>query len=170
MEEKTYEELKSEALNLGIQFKGNVGKERLAQMIEDFYNNDSAQDAVQESPEETTEEVTPVTQPVSKESKEQKFRRLAMETKLKAMKRRVVTITSNDTRENSLVTVEYLGFENQYFGISRLVPLNIPVELEECLIEVAKKTELLIHMDEVVNGKRTGNKKPVMMKKFNVQE
>ena len=47
-----------------------------------------------------------------------------------------------------------------------MVPLDIPVELEVCLIGVAKDTMMTIHKEETIGGKRTGNKVAVSVPKF----
>ena len=78
----------------------------------------------------------------------------------------VVTITNKDNRENDVMTTAYLSFENQFFGLSKLVPLDVPVELEQGLINVAESTNITLHKDEIVSGRRTGNKIPVTVKKF----
>lgn len=85
-----------------------------------------------------------------------------------AMKTRVVTITNKDSRENDVVTTAYLAVENQHFGISRIVPLDVPVELEECLINCAKECVMSMHKDEIIKGNRTGNKVTVRTKKYAV--
>lgn len=178
---KTLEELQAEAKGLGIDFSPRLGKDKLGERIEQFYESQSAGDLVEEKVEEDTNETQePETEtPVERSaydvagtkvvlSKEQKLRQKVMEAKKKAMVRRVVTITSNDKRDNDVTTVAYLGFENQYFGISKLVPLDIPTELEACLIDIAKTTMITLHRDEIVDGKRTGNKVPVATKKLSV--
>ena len=162
--EKTLEELQAEATSLDIKFSPNLGAEKLSERIEAYYEALSNTDIVKEKSAEIEEEKV-VDVPVSKV---QKMRKLIAELKAKAFKKRVVTITSNDKRDNDVVTVAYLGFENQYFGVSKLVPLDVPVELEQSLIDIAKTTMITLHKDEIVDGKRTGNKVPVAVKKLNV--
>ena len=173
METKTTKELKAEVKGLGIEIKGNPSKETLIKKIDEFYESQSAGDLVKEveEVEETTEatgEVYDVPGTVKELTKDQKLKKLVQESKKAALKTSVVTITSNDKRDNDVVTVAYLGFENQYFGISKLVPLDIPVQLEECLIEIARTTQVTLHKDEIINVKRTGNKIPVRARKLNV--
>lgn len=176
--EKTLEELQAEATGLGIKFHPNTGATKLAEKIEEFYTNQSAGDLV-EMVEETDEETETETSQATGEaydvpgtkvvlSKQDKLRKLVKEAKDKAMTKRVVRLTSNDKRDNDVTTVAYLGFENQYFGISRLVPLDIPLELETCLIDIAQTTYITLHRDEIIDGKRTGNKTPIPSKKLNV--
>ena len=176
--EKTLEELQAEATGLGIKFHPNMGEVKLKEKIEDFYESQAAGDLVEmveDEPEETLEETPKPTNvvydvPGTKVTltKDQKLRLKVTKAKEKAMEKRVITISSNDKRDNDVTTVAYLGFENQYFGISKLVPLDIPIELEVCLIDIAKTTKITLHKDEIVNGKRTGNKIPASVKKLSV--
>jgi len=94
-----------------------------------------------------------------------KRKRIA-EAKAKAFKKQIVTITNKDNRENDIMTTVYLSFENQYFSLSRIVPLDIPVELEVSLIRIAEDTIMTLHKDEIIDGKRTGNKRTTRVKKF----
>jgi hypothetical protein len=82
------------------------------------------------------------------------------------MKTSIVTITNKDNRENDVMTSVYLSFENQYFGLSKQVPLDLPVELENSLIKIAEGVRITLHKDEVRDGRRTGNKIPTSVKKF----
>lgn len=179
--EKTLEELQAEATGLGIKFHPKTGEKKLSDLIEAFYTNQSAGDLVEAQEDEETETETEETdtdekedthvapkKPKGKLTKEEVLRNIIAAEKEKAMKKRIVTITSNDKRDNDVATTTYLGFENQYFGISRLVPLDIPVELEECLIEIAKTTYITLHRDEIIEGRRTGNKIPVPTRKLNI--
>lgn len=178
------DQLKQEATNLGIEFHPNIGEAKLQAKIDAFYESQAAGDLVQEIEDEPVEEQIEEVANVDKGkpmgvpydtagtkrvlSKEQKLRQVVNEARKAAMTKRVVRITSNDKRDNDVQTTAYLGFENQYFGISRLVPLDIPVELEQCLIDIAKDTKIILHKDEIVGGKRTGNKVPVLTNKFNI--
>lgn len=88
--------------------------------------------------------------------------------KKEAFKTRVVTITSNDKRDNDVTNAVMLTCENQFFSLSKVVPLNVPVELEQCLIDSAKDVRIPIHSDEVINGRRTGNAKVKLVNKYNI--
>lgn len=166
---KTMDELKAEATGLGITFSPNIGEKTLIGKIDAYYESQSAGDLVEmkDETEDETETETVVVDKLPKSAKV-KLREKVLAAKAKAMKKRVVTITSNDKRTNDVATTEYLGFENQYFGMSRIVPLDIPMELEACLIDVAKTTYITLHKDEIIDGKRTGNKVAVPVKKLNV--
>lgn len=179
MEEKTHAQLKDEAAALGISFKGNTSKAELIAMIEDFYENEASESKVEvrddlapedeEEVESIPELPNRIMKRVSKingaKSKDLALKALVAKAKEEAFKKRVVTISSNDTRDNQHVTAVPLFFENQYFALDRIVPLNIPVELEQCLIDIAKSTTIAIHKREHNNGKIG---KTVYAKKFNI--
>nr|DAO34072.1 MAG TPA: hypothetical protein [Caudoviricetes sp.]DAO88374.1 MAG TPA: hypothetical protein [Caudoviricetes sp.] len=93
---------------------------------------------------------------------------LVASVKKEAFKTRVVTITSNDKRDNDVTNAVMLTCENQFFSLSKVVPLNVPVELEQCLIDSAKDVRIPIHSDEVINGRRTGNAKVELVNKYNI--
>lgn len=99
---------------------------------------------------------------------EQLYRKEIQRRKAKAMEKFVVTITNRDNRENDHANAAYLGFENQHFSLSRIVPLDIPIELERCLIKQAEACTMTLHKAEIKNGKRTGNSTPVTVKKYTV--
>lgn len=97
------------------------------------------------------------------------MRKMISDAKANAFRLKKITLTLNDKRDQDVTTAVYLGCENQYFGKDRIVPLDIPLELEECLIEVARMTKINIHRDEIINGRRTGNKVKLSVNKFNIQ-
>lgn len=167
----TLEELKTEADNLGITYAPKIGAEKLQAKIDAHYESQAADDLVQETAEETPVEDTnkldaiPVnSSPAQKRAKN--MREIAAEMRTAAMKTRVVRLSNNDKRDSHVTTTAYLSMENQYFGLSKIVPLDIPIELEQCLIDVAKNVEIILHVDEIIDGKRTGNKRPQYVKKY----
>ena len=176
MSEKTYNELKEEATNLGVEFKGNPKKDELIDMIKEKLADEAG------TPIETKEEVFDDVEDTELSrvrtirnskagkvmSKADKLKIAIKEAKEKAFAKRIVILTSNDKRDNDYVTSVPLFFENQYFALDRIVPLGIAVELEQCLIDIAKSTTITLHKDEILDGRRTGNKIPVQAKKFNV--
>lgn len=164
--DKTLEELKAEADVLGLEYNKNIGATKLSEKIEAYYESQAAGDSVKVQSEEKEEEAPKKAN--GKETDEQRKRRKVMEAKNAAMKLRRVTITNNDTRENGVLTADYFGFENQHFGKSLLVPFNIPCELPQCILNVINSTYVTLHTDEIVDGKRTGNKVPKSMKKYNI--
>lgn len=173
--------LLNEANELGLEFPANIKTTKLEGMVAEAKGEPIPVDEVAppspamkaEEPTEEMPEEMPAETPVKKTtgkvmSQRDKIRAAVAKAKKKALSKRVVTITNKDNRENDVMTTAYLSFENQYFGLSRLVPLDIPVELEEALIHIAESTMMTLHKDEIVDGKRTGNKVPVRVKKFAV--
>lgn len=164
---KTLEELKLEADTLGVKYVKNIGAEKLAQKIEDYFESQAAGDLAEvkeEIVDELTGPKTGLEAAVAKETPKQKFTRESKSRQVKRLKTKIVTLTSNDIRENHVTTTAYLSCGT----VSKVVPLNTPVELEEALIIIADTTFITLHRDEVVDGRRTGNKIPSQVKKYNV--
>jgi len=167
---KTIEELKTEADTLGIKYVKNIGAEKLAQKIEDYFESQAADDlAVVKEEDPIVDELTGPKKGVDKmpinETPEQAFKRKSKERQKKRLTNtRVVTLSSNDKRENHVTSTAYLSCGT----LSRIVPLDIPVELEEALIIIAETTPITLHVAEVIDGKRTGNSVPKSIKKYNV--
>ena len=154
------EEARTEADQLGLKYSPNIGLAKLEEKIEGHYATQAAGDIVTEVEEET--EAVEVAKPAAgKLTQEQAHAKMLLTAKAKAFETRIVTITSNDKRDNHVTTTAYLSMDNQYFGKSKYVPLDVPVELEKCLIDVAKDIKIMLHVDEIVDGKRTGNKRLV---------
>lgn len=72
--------------------------------------------------------------------------------KKEAFAKRKVTISYNDKRDNNEVNSIYLTCENMYFSLSKLVPLDVPIELEQCLINTAKEAKISVHRPDIVKG------------------
>lgn len=128
----------------------------------------TTKDKLNETSEELVETAADLQNSAEEISAESSFIALIAKVKSEAFKTRVVTITSNDKRDNDVTTAVILTCENQYFNLSKIVPLNIPVELEQCLIDTAKDVKIPIHTDEVINGKRTGNSTTLLINKYNI--
>ena len=154
------EELIKEARELGLDFPKTIKNTALADLIKSSRTEvvDPASEPV-EIPEESAEPTSEVI-PGS--------RAYIVAAKKKAFKTRVVSITNKDPRDSSLTSSVFLSFENQHFSLAKRVPLDIPVELEQGLINVAKSVNMVLHKDEVVNGQSTGNKVPVSVKKYTI--
>ena len=143
--------LLEQADSLNLTYAKNISTLKLEELILEA----SGAPVIEKQPEDT-----------SKMNKAELRRRATRIAKEKAFSTSVVTITNRDNRENDFMTTAYLSFENQFFGLSKLVPLDIPVELEQGLINVAEATMIVLHKDEIIEGTRTGNKVPVQVKKF----
>ena len=201
---ETFEELKSEARDLGINVKSIKSKKDMKEAIDTYYENHAADGLVNEveeatedlktkvDSEDTTEvevddpiknkkektatdghigetykeimESKPNFSTMSKEQAKREAQKYHARLKAFWMGKRIVTITNNDKRENSHATMAFISAG----VIQRQVPLDIPVELERCLIKVAQEIVITSHVDEIINGQRTGNKTPIVIKKYGV--
>lgn len=169
--DKTIEELKAEADVLGIVYSNKIGTIKLAQKIEDYFESQAAGDLVKSIDDESDEDEDEVATSVVKGPKmsaEVQMRTLIAKAREAAMATRIVTLSSNDKQESEWTTTAYLSMENQHFGLSKIVPLDVPVELEQCLIDIAKNTTITLHKDEIIDGRRTGNKIPTSVRKYNI--
>jgi len=176
------EEMVAEATDLGLDFKGNISNLKLAELLADFKGEPPpVEEAAPAGPAVKAEEpsladdlesqdaILTSAKDIAKARVHDKYQRKRAQiaaAKKKAFKTQIVTITSKDTRENDVVTTAFLSVQNQYFKVARSVPLDIPVELEQCLINNAESALITLHKDEVVNGRRTGNKQTMRVKKY----
>lgn len=170
------DDLKAEALALGLTFKGNISNVKLKALVESAGgDSDPIAEKAPPSPAvkkgsktkvETDSEPAPITHQDKARAKQAIFRKKVATARAQAFKTSIVTITNKDNRENDFMTTVYLSFENQYFGLSKSVPLDVPVELENALLAIAASTSMTLHKDEIVDGKRTGNKIATTVKKF----
>lgn len=153
------EDLVEQANELGLEFAPNIGDKKLKQMIDEALGGTVKDEKPKEEPKvKENVHLTPL----------QKKNMKVAEAKKAAFKTRIVTITNKDAREANVATTAHLSFENNYFGLAKNVPLDVPVELEVALIHIAKETEMTLHKAEVIDGKRTGNSIPVRVKKYSV--
>lgn len=147
------DKLITKANSLALEFPGNISSEKLQALIDDASGPEVKSSEPKEEPADST--------PLSKRERIAKIKKAAM-------KMVVVTITNKDNRENDVMTTVFLSFENQYFGVAKHVPLDVPVEVEQALIDIAESTTMTLPKDEIVRGQRTGNKVAVTVKKFAV--
>lgn len=151
------------ANELGLEFKKNISSVKLAVMIAE--SKGEPKPIVETAPKSPKIKEQEVTQNINL-LKKQRRHKVITDAKIAAFRTKIVTITNKDNRENDVMTTVYLSFENQHFGLSKLVPLDIPVELEVSLISIAEGSMMTLHKDEIVGGRRTGNKVPTRTKKF----
>lgn len=142
-------ELIDRANSLALEFPGNISSAKLQAMIDEATGN-----VITSKPEkvETEKDLTP--------------RQRIAQRKKEAFRTRVVTITNKDPRDSAVTNTAHLSFENNYFGLAKNVPLDVPVELEVSLIKIAAATLMPLHKREIVDGKATGNMVTVRVKKY----
>lgn len=166
------ENMIAEAHDLELTFRGNISNKDLQALLAEAKGEPTPLDetpppgpAVKaEEPKADEPEQTEAQRAVSARYKLKRARVVAA--KKEAMKTKIVTLTNKDPRENDRVTTAFLSFENQHFGLSKSVPLDIPVELEVSLIHIAENCKITLHKDEIKNGRPTGNKVPMRVKKY----
>ena len=143
--EKTIEDLKLEADELGITYVKNIGVAKLQEKIDAHYEADSAASIV----EQITEEVEQTEAEFKKSKKDARVEALRV---IKAQEKEnsesvVVKLTLVDKRESSTATEAYLS--NGDFGMR--VPLDVFVEMPKILAILADSKVVPIHKE--VNGK-----------------
>lgn len=152
--EKTIEELRQEATELGISYNANIGAAKLTEKIEEFY-------AAQES----TAPAVKLETVAERGSRKKTIGERAVEARLEAMKTHIVTITDNDQRENNLTTIVSVNCSNDYFDLgTRRIPLNVPVEVEQGFINVLKEIQIPMH----VRDNATGLGKTVLRHRYSI--
>jgi hypothetical protein len=171
----TREDMIAEAIDLEIEHKGNISNIALAKLLakakgepEPEFDAPPSPKAKAPEPEEEVEEEVAEAAP-TRTSAQALYARRRMKiaaAKKAAMVTSIVTITSKDSRENEVSTTAFLSCENQHFAVAKSVPLDIPVQLEKCLIENARTCKIPMHRDEIKNGRRTGNKVTLMVNKY----
>ena len=160
--DKTIEELRIEAEELGISFAKNIGAKKLAEKIEDFYKADE-DSAVVILDEDEVKDVEVEEVPTSKANKPRTLRERANAAKKVAGATRVITITDNDQRENNLTTVVSVTCTNAYFDLgTRKIPLNVPVEVAQGFINVLNEVKIPMH----IQNQLTGLGQTVMRKRY----
>jgi hypothetical protein len=143
---KSLASLKTEAIQLGIDFQDNVTATALQKIIDTHY--DSLEASNPSTPVVVAEEVSeePTVAPVAKSGKltlSQKARIAEAE----ARKTRIVTIFDNDTRENNETTVAVVNCGNTFFDLGTVyVPLGERVEIMLGHLNVLKEVQIPHHM------------------------
>lgn len=148
---KTIEELKQEAKDLGIKFVPNIGADKLAAKIEEYYESQETSDQEIETAiaEKEKSEEKSVVGDKGKLTMAQK----AAKMKARAEEKVVVTIIDNDTRENNQTTVAVVNCSNQHFDLGTVyIPLNVPVEVRRGHLEVLKDTQIPLHTKDPKSG------------------
>ena len=142
--EKSFEELKQEADELGLTYSPNIGKAKLEEKIEQRYKE------IEESSEVSTKGALAARKEALKIIAEQ-----IVENK----KTKVVKITMVDKREASTATHAY--FSNG--DISLNIPLDVWVEMPNILIQLAEEARAVTHVDS------NGITEPKLTKKYVVE-
>ena len=186
-EQKEYRKLLIEEANeFGLEFKPNIPTTKLQAMVDQAQGATIGISPPTGEDDNIEEETGPVAQKAEVEvdidpeevdtpevlnraqALHLKKRQKIAQARRRAMKTKIVIITNRDARDTEVTSTANLAFENQYFSFGKQVPLDIPVELEVSLIDIAENVMMPTHKDEIKDGKRTGLKVTVMAKKYAV--
>ncbi len=149
--EKSFEELKQEADELGLTYSPNIGKAKLEEKIEQRYKEiEESSDSVESNTRVSTKGALATRKEALKIIAEQ----IAENKKTK-----VVKITMVDKREASTATHGY--FSNG--DVSLHIPLDVWVEMPNILIQLAEEARAVIHVDS------NGITEPKLTKKYVVE-
>ena len=149
--EKSFEELKQEADELGLTYSPNIGKAKLEEKIEQKYKEiEESSDSVESNTRVSTKGALAARKEALKIIAEQ----IAENKKTK-----VVKITMVDKREASTATHAY--FSNG--DVSLNIPLDVWVEMPNILVQLAEEARAVTHVDS------NGITEPKLTKKYVVE-
>ena len=149
--EKSFEELKQEADELGLTYSPNIGKAKLEEKIEQRYKEiEESSDSVESNTRVSTKGALAARKEAIKIIAEQ----IAENKKTK-----VVKITMVDKREASTATHAY--FSNG--DVSLHIPLDVWVEMPNILVQLAEEARAVTHVDS------NGITAPKLTKKYVVE-
>ena len=149
--EKSFEELKQEADELGLAYSPNIGKAKLEEKIEQKYKE------IEES-SDSVESNTRVSTKGALATRKEALKIIA-EQIAESKKTKVVKITMVDKREASTATHAY--FSNG--DVSLNIPLDVWVEMPNILIQLAEEAKAVTHVDS------NGVTEPKLTKKYVVE-
>jgi len=155
-------ELRQEATELGITFSANIGAEKLADKIEEFYKSqETSETEIQElvTAKEKSEEKSAVSGNVNVRAEAIK------KAEADARKTRIITIVDNDQRVNNQTTTATVSCGNMHFDLGTAhIPLNVPVEVRQGHINALQGIEIPQH----VKDPKTGLHRVTMRKRYSV--
>lgn len=143
--EKTLEELKTEAVELGVQFHANISAEKLSERIEAHYKASEEQSKVDlTDTDEQSEEEAAI---ALKEENTSNFQLYVQKQKREAEKTQIVTIIDNDSRVNNVTTTVTVSSSNEYFDLGTVIlPLNERVEIRQGHLNVLQELRIPQHI------------------------
>ncbi len=163
-EELTIEELKNKALLYGLQFKGNISKDKLITMVEtaeQVNNNPVGIGAIPEDDVEYGDEVFGSKEPTRKEAAEIKRQALIM------IKCQITNLNSEESDEQLI----YAGVVTNHVVAARYIPADTPWMVEQCLIDklMTEKHQTFVNEIDPRTRRPNGNKVAKLSKHYNVQ-
>ena len=146
--------LKATADKLGIKYAANIGASALESKIAAFEK--ATADAEAELPEEEKAEKKAKAKAVAKTKPPRKLSNIQVKVmKAKSLSKvMIVNLDSQNTGGNSVTS----GVHNMYMDVARVLPLGIPIAVEECLIkEIENRRHTVAEPVMDKNGNHTGN-------------
>ena len=137
--EKSIEELKQEADELGIKYSPNIGADKLASKIEEWYSKESAENTTPVEIDETKQEAMG-----RKALAKQEALKIIKAQEKVNMETKVVKISMVDKREASIATHAYFSTGD----ISMNIPLDVFVEMPKILIYMAENAKAMTHIEQ----------------------
>ena len=137
--EKSIEELKQEADELGIKYSPNIGADKLASKIEEWYSKESAENTTPVEIDETKQEAMG-----RKALAKQEALKIIKAQEKANMETKVVKISMVDKREASIATHAYFSTGD----ISMNIPLDVFVEMPKILIYMAENAKAMTHIEQ----------------------
>ena len=140
--------LKETAEKLGISFSPNIGAKKLEEKIA---ANEAVADGVEVEMAEVTAKPT-----VKAKAKPKKITDLQVKIML-AKNLKKVKIVNLDSQNTAATTVTS-GVHNQFFDVAKVIPLNMPCAVAQCLVEEIINRKHVTSTPELdKNGEPTGN-------------
>ena len=153
--EKTIEELRKEADELGISYAPGIGAAKLASRIEEFYASQETTSNVIEQAVQTQAQLVNTSPNAATVNQVNRMNVIARRMEDEARVTHVVVITDNDQRENNVTTTVSVSCGNDYFDLGTIrIPLNIPVEVMQGHINVLKEIIIPQHVKDVDGSSR----------------
>ena len=137
--EKSIEELKQEADELGITYSANIGAAKLASKIEEWYVKESAENTTPVEIDETKHEAMD-----RKALAKQEALKIIKAQEKANTETKVVKISMVDKREASIATHAYFSTGD----ISMNIPLDVFVEMPKILIYMAERAKAMTHIEQ----------------------
>jgi len=150
--------LKIDADELGITYNANIGIDKLKEKIADA--------SAKSEPEK--EEVIKKPKVIKDPKGGRKMTNLeAIISRAKNLVK--CKVTNLDAGEAKLKSA-YVCAGNQDFEVARVIPFNVPIGLQQCLIEKLKQDKMIQFVDEYdQNGRKTGNETHELVNKYAVE-
>lgn len=155
--EKTLEDLKLEATELGITFPNNIGAEKLQAKIDQWYENETSVKEDEDIVEAKTAAKNADIKPATTKSN---IRQIIKAMERENAKTAIVKVTMVDRREANTATSVYASSGN----VSMNIPLDTFVEVPKLLINQLDTAKALIHKEN-----KEGLSTPMMVKKYVIE-